>query len=321
MNRSDWQESAANNPIERLAGRMPVPLLVIISLDPQQHAVSAFKKAASRRTVYTILFDFLFHSVNVKNKILLQFDIDTAGPKSYALNRNPMKTIKKLPAPGLTAQEKKPKLEIVLKCDSVGSVEAVTKSITALTTPNVEITVIHSGVGAISKSDVLFAVTASGLIVGFQVAVMPAMDIVLREHKVEVRLYDVIYKLTDDIQAIAGDMVPHPPEEQIIGSGKIIALFKSTRKGIIIGCQIQEGFFAVGERFRIISAMGPVYEGAIESLHIGNATVNKVTPGKHVGIRIKDFNKAKIGDLVESFRPPPQVNAPLWEPTGRIIRK
>lgn len=220
-----------------------------------------------------------------------------------------------------SAQRKKPKLEIVLKCDSAGSLEAITGSLTSLTTPDVDIAVIHGSVGAISKSDVLFAETASRLIVGFQTEVMPQMDKVLREHSVEVRLYDVIYKLVDDISSIAAAMVPHFPEERIVGSGRIIALFKSSRKGIIIGCEIQEGFFGMGEHFRIISAMGPVYTGTIESLHIGSAAVQKATAGQQAGIRIKHFSNAKVGDIVESFRPPQATTARTWEPTGRIIRK
>ncbi len=221
----------------------------------------------------------------------------------------------------VSAQRKKPKLEIVLKCDALGSVEAVTNSLGALTVPDVDISVIHSGIGAISKSDVLFAETASRLIVGFQTGVMHSLDKVLREHRVEVRLYDVIYNLIDDIKAVAGNLVPHFPEDQIIGSGKIIALFKSSRKGIILGCEVLEGVFAIGERFRVISAMGPVYEGAIESLHVGDTAVKKAVPGQQAGIRIKHFSTAEIGDLVESFRPAPPVKGRTWEPTGQIIRK
>jgi len=217
---------------------------------------------------------------------------------------------------------KKSKLEIVLKCDAAGSLEAVTKGLAALTVPDVDISVIHSGIGAISKSDVLFAETASRLIVGFQTGVMPLLDKVLREHRVEVRLYDVIYNLIDDIKAVAGGLVPQFPEDQIIGSGKIIALFKSSRKGIILGCEVREGFFAIGERFRIVSAMGPVYEGTIESLHIGDTAVKKAVPGQQAGVRIKHFSSANIGDLVESFRPPPSTSVrTTWEPTGEIIRK
>jgi len=221
----------------------------------------------------------------------------------------------------VSAQSKKTKLEIVLKCDTAGSVEAVTHSLAALTVTDVDISVIHSGIGAISKSDVLFAETASRLIIGFQTGVMPLLDKVLKEHRVEVRLYDVIYNLIDDIKAIAGALVPHFPEEQVIGSGKIIALFKSSRKGIIIGCEVMEGVFSIGERFRVISVMGPVFEGTIESLHVGDTAVKKVVQGQQAGIRIKHFSGARIGDMVESFRPPPPVKARTWEPTGQIVRK
>lgn len=215
---------------------------------------------------------------------------------------------------------KTPELGIVLKGDSFGSLEAVAQALSGITLPNVDFSIIHSGVGAVSKSDVLLAETASRLIVGFQVDVLPSLDKVLREHRVEVRLYDVIYKLTDDIKAIAENMTPPSLQEQIIGFAKVIALFKSTKKGIIIGCEVQEGFLSVGQHFRIISVMGPVYSGTVESLHIGEKAIQKATPKQQVGIKIKNFSKAKIGDLVESYKPLPQ-KARIWYPRGEIIKK
>ena len=219
-----------------------------------------------------------------------------------------------------TPKRTTPKLEIVLKCDSVGSMEAVAHALSELILPEVSVTLIHRGLGAVSKSDVLLAETASRLIVGFQVDVLPGMGKVLKEHRVEVRLYEVIYALTDDIKAIAEGMIPLVPQEQIIGSARVIALFKSTRKGIIIGCKVLDGFLSLGQKFRIISAIGLIYTSTIESLHIGQSVVQKATPGSEVGIKIQDFNKAHIGDLVESFRAvPPKVRP--WEPQGQIIRK
>ena len=219
-----------------------------------------------------------------------------------------------------TAKGTKPKLEIVVKCDSVGSLEAVTHALSELVLPEVDVALIHRGLGAVSKSDVLLAETASRLIVGFQVDVLPGMGKVLKEHRVEVRLYEVIYALTNDIKAIAEGMIPSVPQEQIIGSAKVIALFKSTRKGIIMGCKILDGFLSLGQKFRIISAIGPIYTGTIQSLHIGQSVVQKATPGSEVGIKIQDFNKAHLGDLVESFRTLPQ-KVRSWEPQGQIIRK
>jgi translation initiation factor IF-2 len=212
-----------------------------------------------------------------------------------------------------------PRLEIVLKCDSAGSIEAVTTAILAMG-PEPEISVVHSGLGAVSKSDILLAETSSGLIIGFQVALQPEIERTVREHNVEVRLYDVIYTLTDDIKAIAESMVPAESGEDVVGSAKVIALFKSSRRGIIIGCEISKGFLSQGQHFRVISAMGPVYTGIIESIHIGDKAVQKVTPGQQAGIKIRDFNKARIGDLVESFRPLHQ-KVQRWHASGKIIRK
>jgi len=218
-------------------------------------------------------------------------------------------------------QRKGPKLEIVLKCDSIGSLEAVTTAISQMGLPESEIAVIRSGVGSVTKSDVLMAETASRLILGFQVAVMPDIEKLLREYRIEVRLYHVIYQLTADIRAIAETLVPPVSEEQIIGSAKVIALFKSVRRGIILGCEVTGGFFALGQHFRIISAMGPVYSGIVESLHIGDKAVQKAVSGQQVGIKIAGFNKAKTGDLVESFRLQRAEKAGTWEPTGGIINR
>jgi len=212
------------------------------------------------------------------------------------------------------------KLEIVLKCDSAGSMEAVTAAIQKITVSGIDISILHSGIGAISKSDVLLAETGSKLIAGFQVGTLPALNKVLKEHGVEVRLYEVIYRLTEDLREIAEGFIPPPVLEQIIGSGKVIALFKSERKGIIIGCEVLDGFLAEGQHFRIISAMGPVYSGIIESLHIGDRVVQKASSGQKAGIKIKDFNKAKVGDIIESFRFNPREKTNIWQPNGRIIQ-
>lgn len=215
----------------------------------------------------------------------------------------------------------KPKLEFVLKCDSDGSIEAVVSSILKTAPPEVDISIIHSGIGYINESDILMAETASRLIVGFQTDVLPGIDAEMKEHAVEARLYNVIYDLTADIRNIAQSIIPAVPREETLGSAKVIALFKSCRRGIIIGCEIQSGYLAVGNNFRIISAMGPVYAGKIESMHIEKNAVQKASAGQQAGIKIRDFNNVKTGDLVECFRPLPLRSVPVWQPTGGIIRK
>ncbi len=230
-----------------------------------------------------------------------------------------VKSLKK--APGISAVKTGPLLEIVLKCDSIGSVEAVRTAVSGMTLRGAGIAVIGSGVGAVSKSDVLLAGTASGLIAGFQVEAAPGIEKALRENRVEVRLYKVIYSLTDDLRGVVESLAQAPqPEEEITGSGRVIALFKSTRRGIIVGCRVSEGHLAIGQHFRIFSDMGPVYSGTIESLHIGQNVVQKATAGQEVGIKITGFSRAKVGDLVESFRTLPSRKAAVWQPSGRILR-
>ncbi|MEJ2683723.1 MAG: hypothetical protein P8Z71_04940 [Candidatus Sulfobium sp.] len=219
----------------------------------------------------------------------------------------------------LSSRQTRPKLDVVLKCDSEGSLEAAEAAISEIAVPEADVGIIRKGLGAIAASDVFLAETTGRLIVGFQVDVLPGVEKALRERNVEVRLYDVIYTLTADLKAVAGSILPPVSEEEVTGSAKVIALFKGGRKGIIPGCEVLEGHLAVGQRFRIISAMGPVYSSTIESLHIGDHAVQTASPGQHVGIRIRNFNRVKVGDIVESFRALKKAHG--WKPAGGVIRK
>jgi translation initiation factor IF-2 len=212
------------------------------------------------------------------------------------------------------------KLEIVLKCDVAGSVEPVKSSIESLHVEETEVAVIRSGVGNVTKSDVLMAVTGSRIIIGFNVDVTHKLQEFLMEQGVEVRLYDVIYKLVSDVKNMAVRLRPREPEERILGRGKVIAVFKGKKTGNIIGCEIEEGVFERGKPFRVISAMGPVYTGRIESLQVERLSVRTGKAGQNAGILITDWEKARVGDLVETFEPLPQKKPPPWKPTPGIFR-
>jgi translation initiation factor IF-2 len=216
-------------------------------------------------------------------------------------------------------KNKKKKLEIVLKCDSAGSEEVVLASISAIEAPEIELKVIHSDVGAITKSDLLLALTASKLVLGFNVGIAPKIESLCREQGIEVRLYDVIYNLTKDLQSIADGLVPSEEEdEKITGKGKVIALFKSSRKGIILGCEVLEGTMSVGKRFRIVSAMGTIYTGQIESLHIQKDRVREAHPHQQVGLKVTGLKNASIGDLVECFEIAKTAGRGIWQPTAGV---
>ena len=215
------------------------------------------------------------------------------------------------------AVEKK-KLEIVLKCDTSGCVEAITSSVISLNLPEVEIIIISSGVGSINKSDVFMAETGSSLIMGFNVGIMPQLDQIATEHNIEIRLYDVIYKLLEDIESIGRSLVSQNSFEEVIGTAKVIALFKSSRKGIILGCKVLTGKLTLGDSFRVLGAMGQLYAGKIESLHIEKDAVREARKDQQVGLKIRGFNKGKIGDQVESFKPAAGQQIKPWRPQGRI---
>ena len=217
-----------------------------------------------------------------------------------------------------TEKNRKNKLEIVLKCNSFGSVEAVNSLLSTIDREQIEIDIIHASVGPISKSDMLMSLDGSKLVVGFNVDVLPRLEHLIHEKGIEVRLYSVIYKLAEDLQKIAKSLVHHEPKEKITGQGKVIALFKSSRKGIILGCEVTQGMLTLGKRFRVISAMGLVYTGKIESLHIEDKAVNKAMVGHKVGLKISDFKDVKKDDIVECYEEIRQ-NIP-WKPKGEIYR-
>ena len=212
------------------------------------------------------------------------------------------------------------KLEMVLKCDTAGTEEAISAGLAAIQEPGVEIAIIQSGVGKVSKSDILMALTGSRLVVGFNVDIAPKLQSEINEHGVEVRLYDTIYNLTRDVKTIAGNMYSKEPEEKITGKARVIATFKGSRKETIIGCEVLEGVIELGKKFRVITAMGPAYSGKISSLQVERKNVKIGKPGQQIGIKISNWNKAKIGDLVESYTAGQPIGGGPWKPRAGVFR-
>jgi len=213
-----------------------------------------------------------------------------------------------------------PRLEVVVKADTAGTLDAVCKAIGDVRAGEVAPAVIHRDVGPVSKSDLSMAVTGSRLVLGFGVGLAPRVEETARRDGVEIRLYDVIYDLTADLTEIVRSLLPEEAGEEVLGEAEVIALFKSSRKGIILGCRVLRGQLALGDRFRLIEAAGPVYHGVIESLHIGRDAVAKAAVGREVGLKIRDFKKAGIGDLVESYRPRRREGPGPWTPAGGVRR-
>jgi translation initiation factor IF-2 len=212
------------------------------------------------------------------------------------------------------------KLEIVLKCDVAGTAEAIAASLSEIEVPAVQIDLIQIGIGNVSKSDVLMARTGSKLVIGFNVDIMPKLKHEIKEFGVEVRLYDTIYKLTEDIRKIAKSFNITAPEEKIIGKARVIATFKSSSKGMVIGCEVLEGVIELGKEFRVITVMGPAYFGKITSLQIERKNVKSGKPGQQVGIKLVGWNKARVDDLVECFESRQSKEGAPWKPRSGVVR-
>ena len=212
------------------------------------------------------------------------------------------------------------KLEVVLKCDVAGTAEAISASLAEINVPGVQIDLIQTGIGNVSKSDVMMARTGSKLVLGFSVDTMPKLEQEIKEYGVEVRLYDTIYRLNEDMRRIAQGFIIKEAEEKITGKAKVIATFRSSPKGVVIGCEVLEGSIESGNDFRVITAMGPAYFGKITSLQIEGQNVKKAKPGQQVGIKLEGWNKAKVDDLVECYESIQQKGAGRWKPRSGIIR-
>jgi translation initiation factor IF-2 len=214
--------------------------------------------------------------------------------------------------------EGRAKIELVLKADTMGSVEAISALLANLKLPEAEVRVIQSGVGNITKQDLLMALTGSKLVIGFNVGVTPKLEQWLKEHGVEVRLYDVIYRLAEDVKAIVKNLSPVETEERVIGKCEVIATFKSKKGGDILGCEVVEGTVQTGKHFRVVTAMGPVHSARIESLQIEKQQVKEARTGQQVGVQVSGLSLGKVGDFIECYDEIiPKVAR--WSPRGSII--
>ena len=212
------------------------------------------------------------------------------------------------------------KLEVVLKSDAAGTEEVISAGLTAIQVPGVDVVNIQSGVGNVSKSDIMMARTGSRLVIGFNVDITPKLQPEIKEQGVEVRLYDTIYKLTEDIKKRAVNMHSREPQEKITGKARVIATFKGNRKETIIGCEVLEGTIELGKKFRVITAMGSAYSGKISSLQVERKNVKIGKPGQQIGIKISNWNKARVDDLVECYTVVKPGGIGPWKPRPGVFR-
>ena len=201
----------------------------------------------------------------------------------------------------ISKEEKIKKLKIIVKADTNGSLDAVEQALRKIEGDKIKIEIIHGAVGAISDSDILLASASNAIVIGFGVASTTKAKVLAKEERVDVRTYNIIYKLIDDIKLAFKGLLE--PEIKEIEKGKIEVreIFKMPKVGVIAGCYVTEGEVDRNDIVRIVRDGKIVYEGKISSLHRYKEDVKKVASGYECGIRIENYQDLKKGDILEVY--------------------
>ncbi len=192
-------------------------------------------------------------------------------------------------------------LNIVIKADVQGSVEAVKQSLEKLSNDEVRIKTIHGGVGAVTESDVMLASASNAIIIGFNVRPEASAKNVAEDQKVDIRLYRIIYNAIEDITAAMKGMLDPVYEEKVLGHAEIRQLFKASGVGTIGGSYVTDGKFVRNAKVRIIRDGVVVYDGELATLRRFKDDVKEVNAGYECGLLFNKFNDIKEGDIVEAF--------------------
>lgn len=192
-------------------------------------------------------------------------------------------------------------LNLIIKGDVQGSIEALKGSLEKVNVEGVKINVIRSGVGAITDTDITLAVASKSIIIGFNIRPNAAITKQAEEKGVEVRLYNIIYKLLEDIEAACEGMLDPVFEEKVIGEAEVRSIFKASKIGTIAGCYVTNGVVQRNSEVRLIRDSIVIYTGKLSSLKRFKDDVKEVKTGFECGITIENYNDIKEGDVVEVF--------------------
>ena len=192
-------------------------------------------------------------------------------------------------------------LNIIVKGDVDGSIEALSDSLIKLSTPEIQVNVIHKAVGAISESDVLLAAASNAIIVGFQVR--PSVDArrLAEKEEVDIRLYSIIYDAIEQIKDAMEGMLSPEIKEEVTATLEVLDTFKITKVGTVAGCLVREGKVKRSNKLRLIRDGIVVYSGELGSLKRMKDDVKEVSTGFECGLNIANYNDVRVGDFIETF--------------------
>ena len=192
-------------------------------------------------------------------------------------------------------------LNIIVKGDVDGSVEALSDALLKLSTENIQVNVIHKAVGAISDSDILLAAASNAIICGFQVRPTTSARKIAEKEEIDIRLYSIIYDAIEEIKSAMEGMLSPEIKEEITATVEILEVFKITKVGTVAGCLVREGKIKRSNKIRIIREGIVVYTGELDSLKRFKDDVKEVGTNYECGLNIKNYQDIRVGDMVESY--------------------
>jgi translation initiation factor IF-2 len=200
------------------------------------------------------------------------------------------------------AEQKVKNLNLILKADVQGSLEALVKELDKLENIEVPIRILLKGVGGISESDILLADASQAIVIGFRVAPEDRAVTLAEEKKIDIRRYDIIYQVTDEVKkAVEGMLVPEIKEVHL-GRAVVRETFKISKVGTVAGCFVTQGTIERSAKARVIREGREIYKGAIEALKRFKDDVKEVAQNFECGIKVTNFDDLKIDDVVEAYR-------------------
>ncbi|MDC5704467.1 translation initiation factor IF-2 [Vibrio europaeus] len=192
-------------------------------------------------------------------------------------------------------------LNVVLKADVQGSVEAISDSLLKLSTDEVKVNIVGSGVGGITETDAVLAAASNAIILGFNVRADATARRTVENENLDLRYYSIIYQLIDEVKQAMGGMLAPEFKQEIIGLAEVRDVFKSPKLGAIAGCMVTEGTIKRNNPIRVLRENVVIYEGELESLRRFKDDVQEVKNGYECGIGVKNYNDVRVGDQIEVF--------------------
>jgi len=207
-------------------------------------------------------------------------------------------------------------LNLIVKGDVQGSVEVIAEDLQAMSTEKVRVRVLHSGVGAITESDVLLASASNAVIIGFNVRPERKAQELADQEKVEIRLHSIIYELRDEITKAMYGLLEPVFKENFAGRAEVLNVFKITKVGQIAGCRVTDGLITRSAQARLLREGNEVWRGKISSLKRFKDDVAEVRQGTECGIDLGSFKDIRVGDVIETF-----TTERLADELGQNVRK